>query len=77
MNTRTSAETARTAGSDPAPLVVPDDAPPEHSPKREGLASILLPPLVLGLITIGVWYFVSYVLLDARRRFLLQPPHLS
>jgi NitT/TauT family transport system permease protein len=34
-----------------------------------------LPPLaVLGLI-IGVWYFISYVVLDAQRRFLMPPPH--
>ena len=24
---------------------------------------------------IGVWYFISYVVLDERRRFLLRPPH--
>lgn len=35
----------------------------------------LLPPLVLGLALIGVWYGVSYVLLDERKRFLLEPPH--
>ena len=66
----------RTGGSDPSLVVLPDDAPPTLARKREGLLAILLPPLVLGLMTIGVWYFVSYVLLDAKRRFLLQPPHL-
>ena len=29
---------------------------------------------MLGLL-IGVWYFVSYVVLEPRRRFLLHPPH--
>ena len=35
----------------------------------------MLPPLLLGTVVIGIWYFISYVLLDARRRFLLKPPH--
>ena len=69
-------DTTRTAGFDPSLVVLPDDAPPTRVRKREGLLPILLPPFVLGLMTIGVWYFVSYVLLDAKRRFLLQPPHL-
>ncbi len=34
-----------------------------------------LPPLLLGLFIIGLWYFVSYVILDEQRRFLLRPPH--
>ena len=35
----------------------------------------VLPPLTFGLFVIGGWYFISYVILDGRRRFLLQPPH--
>jgi NitT/TauT family transport system permease protein len=38
-------------------------------------AASVLPPLVMGLIVIAGWYFVSYVLLDEGRRFLLRPPH--
>ena len=34
-----------------------------------------LPPILLGLCIIGLWYFVSYVILDEQRRFLLRPPH--
>ena len=34
-----------------------------------------LPPILLGLLIIGLWYFVSYVILDEQRRFLLRPPH--
>lgn len=34
-----------------------------------------LPPLLLTVGLIGLWYFVSYVILDESRRFLLQPPH--
>ena len=44
--------------------------------RREGLASLLLPPFLLGAVLVGLWYFISYVLLDESKRFLLQPPHL-
>lgn len=33
------------------------------------------PPFVFGLGVLAVWYFISYVLLTERRRFLLRPPH--
>jgi NitT/TauT family transport system permease protein len=33
------------------------------------------PPLVLGLFLIGLWYLISYGILDEQRRFLLRPPH--
>ena len=36
---------------------------------------LLLPPILLGALIIGLWYFVSYNVLDAQRRFLLRPPH--
>lgn len=42
--------------------------------RRRGLA-VVLPPLVVGVAIIGIWYFVSYVILDEDRRFLLKPPH--
>ncbi|MET0325841.1 MAG: ABC transporter permease [Ilumatobacteraceae bacterium] len=51
----------------------PSFTPP--SAKREHWAAVVLPPLVLGVVVIGAWYAVSYGLLDARRRFLLKPPH--
>ena len=38
-------------------------------------ARLVLPPLVLGAVVIGIWYFISYVVLTPRRRFLLRPPH--
>jgi NitT/TauT family transport system permease protein len=34
-----------------------------------------VPPLVTLLVFLGVWYYISYVALDADRRFLLPPPH--
>lgn len=39
------------------------------------LAETILPPVVLGAAVIGVWYFISYVMLSEARRFLLRPPH--
>jgi NitT/TauT family transport system permease protein len=33
------------------------------------------PPFLVFLAVIGVWYGVSYVLLDPQRRFLVPPPH--
>jgi NitT/TauT family transport system permease protein len=38
-----------------------------------GLAQILAPLLVLVLV-LAVWLFISYVLLEPRRRFLMPPP---
>lgn len=34
-----------------------------------------LPPLALGAVIVGLWYYISYVVLDPRQRFLLRPPH--
>jgi NitT/TauT family transport system permease protein len=42
---------------------------------RERWLSVWGPPFLVFLAVIGLWYFVSYVLLDADRRFLLPPPH--
>ncbi|WP_037496633.1 ABC transporter permease [Solirubrobacter soli] len=33
-----------------------------------------LPPALLFAAIVGIWFFVSYVLLEPRRRFLLPPP---
>ncbi|MCH1489691.1 MAG: ABC transporter permease [Ilumatobacteraceae bacterium] len=46
--------------------------------RRRGAADIarqFLPPLFLGALIIGAWYYVSYGLLTEERRFLLRPPH--
>ena len=45
------------------------------SARKESWVAVVLPPLLLGVVVIGAWYFVSYVLLAPRRRFLLRPPH--
>src|SRR5690606_17043972 len=41
---------------------------------RIGLAHWGPPTVMLGLVIAG-WYFISNVVLDPRRRFLLPPPH--
>jgi NitT/TauT family transport system permease protein len=33
------------------------------------------PPFVVLLVVLGLWYAISYLLLDPQRRFLLPPPH--
>ena len=47
---------------------------PRRTVAQRTLAAVVPPLVVLGLL-IGVWYFVSYVVLEPRRRFLLHPPH--
>ena len=69
---------------DHLPLVVDAPEPYEPSPagadrSRPGLlqrfAMNVLPPLVVGGLLVALWYFISYGVLDARRQFLLEPPH--
>lgn len=48
---------------------------PEKQSRWRHLIEVALPPVLLGLVIIGVWYFVSYVMLEDKRRFLLRPPH--
>ncbi len=51
-------------------------AVPKPGKSRLRLASdSILPPVVFGVFIIAVWYGISYVVLDADRRFLLRPPH--
>jgi NitT/TauT family transport system permease protein len=47
------------------------DDPAKSRARR--LASVVVPPLVLVVMLIGVWYFISYRVVE--RRFLLHPPH--
>ena len=58
-----------------AAAVLPDDAPPAPTLKRESPLRIVLPPMILGALILGGWYYISYVVLDKSRRFLLEPPH--
>lgn len=43
--------------------------------RRKRTAGALFPPILTGAFIVGIWYFVSYVVLDPKRRFLLHPPH--
>lgn len=69
--------------TDPAPTsALPSEparspAPPvaSTSSRRRQIASVVLPPFVLGLGILALWYAISYLVLAERRRFLLRPPH--
>lgn len=37
--------------------------------------AVVWPPVLLGAVLLGLWYFVTYVVLDEQRRFLLPAPH--
>ena len=43
--------------------------------RRRSFLGTWLPPLGTLLIFLGIWYYISYQVLDADRRFLLPPPH--
>lgn len=62
---------------DPVEAIIADvGAQPEARRSRSAaLASVVLPPVAVGVAIIGIWYFISYALLDPKRRFLLRPPH--
>jgi NitT/TauT family transport system permease protein len=67
----------RSAPPPSAPAAPADERPtfvPEVAPRRERRLAVVLPPLVTLVVVIGVWFFVSYVLLKPSRRFLLPPP---
>lgn len=56
---------------------LPDDAPKAYRVKsrwREA-AETILPPLVLGMGVIAFWYYVSFIVIDESRRFLMRPLH--
>jgi len=58
----------------------PPDSPrgPDRATSAErakNLALNVLAPVVFGALLLGLWYFMSYVVLDSSRRFLLEPPH--
>lgn len=43
--------------------------------RRESIVKLFAPPIVVFGLVVALWYFVSYVVLDDKRRFLLVPPH--
>ena len=48
-------------------------ARPPESRRRRAIAQVVAPVMVFVLV-IGIWLFISYVLLEPRRRFLMPPP---
>lgn len=68
-------DTTRAASQEPEIAI--DDSASFHvaAPKKTNPLKIGLPPILFGGLVIGFWYFVSYGLLEDRRRFLLRPPH--
>ncbi len=60
------------AAAESTAAVVTSD--PSKNPVRRWTRQIL-PPILLGLFFIALWYLISYVVLDEQRRFLLRPPH--
>lgn len=68
---KTLTETDITAAEAAAGVYMPD----EGDSTAQRWTKKILPPILLGLLFIGLWYLVSYVVLDEQRRFLLRPPH--
>lgn len=62
---------------DPVEAIIADAAtlPEARRSRAATAAAVVLPPLVVGAAIIGAWYFISYAILDPKRRFLLRPPH--
>ena len=56
---------------------MPDDAPKAYRVKsrRREAAETILPPLVLGMGVIAFWYYISFIVIDESRRFLMRPMH--
>jgi NitT/TauT family transport system permease protein len=62
----------------PPTRTAPDRTGPEiarlpQRRRRQAVAQVIAPAIVFILV-MAVWLFISYVLLDARRRFLMPPP---
>lgn len=51
----------------------PEVSRPRLGHRRRAAAQVIAPLIVFALM-IGVWLFISYVLLEPRRRFLMPPP---
>jgi NitT/TauT family transport system permease protein len=60
---------------EPDPVVDETASPAKRPGRWRHALAVALPPIVLGIVIIGLWYFVSYVVLADDKRFLLRPPH--
>ena len=53
-----------------------ESAEASSSPNRVSeIARVAIPPTLVAIVMIIVWYGVTYLVLDGSRRFLLPPPH--
>jgi NitT/TauT family transport system permease protein len=66
---------AETSSAADAGAGAPVKSPVKTSGRLVELTRQFLPPILLGLVLISAWYYVSYGLLTDERRFLLRPPH--
>jgi NitT/TauT family transport system permease protein len=48
---------------------------PEPASKLRHWLGLIAPPALVAALVLGAWYFGTYVMLDAQRRFLLPAPH--
>src|SRR5438105_3709032 len=46
----------------------------ERRSRIRHMLHVVLPPLAVAAVAVGAWYFATYVVLDAQRRFLLPAP---
>jgi NitT/TauT family transport system permease protein len=63
---------ASPAGLTPAPTTLV--APSAMRARSRSMASTILPPLLVFLAVLGLWFLASYVLISPTKRFLLPPP---
>jgi NitT/TauT family transport system permease protein len=63
---------ASPAGLTPAPTTI--IAPSAMRARSRSMASTILPPLLVFLAVLGLWFLASYVLISPTKRFLLPPP---
>ncbi|MCS5718953.1 ABC transporter permease [Herbiconiux sp. CPCC 205763] len=61
--------------SPPAPPTERTVTRPATVRASKNRATTWLPPILVFLGLIGIWYAVTYVILDEQRRFLMPPPH--
>ncbi len=50
------------------------DGPQQRPSPARRLIRTVLPPVVVAALVVGIWLFISYVMLAPSRRFLLPPP---
>ena len=62
---------------DPVEVILADAGSMPEAKRTRGatLAAVVVPPVAVGALIIGIWYFISMVVLVPKRQFLLQPPH--